>query len=202
MARYTQPKTKLMRKVGTDLSLKSNPLKTAKRINILPGFHGRRGRRKVSDYGLQLLEKQKVKMLYGILEKQFRNYFEAAASTDEITGTALLISLETRLDNVIYRLGMAPTRAAARQIVSHGNAIVNDKKISIPSYHVKVGDVITLTDRAAKIPYIAQLIKEKAQGISPWLERKLHVGKVVRLPEREDIVEDIKEQLIVEYYSK
>jgi small subunit ribosomal protein S4 len=202
MARYTQPKTKLMRKVGTDLSLKSNPLKVARRINVLPGFHGRRGRRKVSDYGQQLLEKQKVKFLYGILEKQFRNYFEAAASTKEITGTALLVSLETRLDNVIYRLGMAPTRAAARQLVSHGNAKVNDKKISIPSYHVEVGDVISLTERATKIPYIAELLKQKDKGISPWLERKQNFGKIARMPEREDIVEDINEQLIVEYYSK
>ena len=202
MARYTQPSNKLMRKVGTDLGLKSNPLKVARRLNVLPGFHGRRGRRKMSDFGTQLLEKQKVRILYGVLEKQFRNYFEKAASSDEVTGVALLSLLERRLDNVIYRLGFAPTRAAARQLVSHGNVRVNGKKVSIPSYQVRVEEVVNLSDKAMKIPYIAELIKEKNQGIPSWLERKLSVGKIARMPEREDISEPINEQLIVEFYSK
>lgn len=201
MARYTQPKNKLMRKVGTDLNLKSNPLKTARRLNILPGFHGRRGRRKVSDYGVQLLEKQKVRVLYGVLEKQFQRYFEKAARNPQATGAALLILLERRLDNVVYRFGFAPTRAAARQLVSHGNVRVNNQKVTIPSYQVRSGDVVSLTDKATKIPYVAEIIKEK-QGLPGWLERKQSIGKVNRLPERDDIAEQINEQLIVEFYSK
>jgi small subunit ribosomal protein S4 len=202
MARQTGPKNKLMRKIGVDLGLRSNPVKVAKRIAILPGFHGRKGRRKISDFGTQLLEKQKVKIIYGVMEKQFSNYFTTAARNPKATGSALLILLERRLDNVVYRLGLAPTRNAARQLVSHGNVKVNNLKVSIPSYSIKSGDTITLTDKALKIPYIEVLIKEKTQGIPAWLEKKAAVGKIARLPEREDITEDINEQLIVEYFSR
>jgi len=201
MARYTQPSNKLMRKIGVDLNLKTNPLKTARRLNVLPGFHGRRGRRKISDFGVQLLEKQKVRIMYGVLEKQFRSYFEKASRNPKATGAALLILLERRLDNTVYRLGLAPTRAAARQLVSHGNVSINNKKLTIPSYQVKVGDTVNLSERAVKIPYIAELLKEK-QGQPAWLERKQAIGKVNRLPERDDIPEQINEQLIVEFYSK
>lgn len=202
MARQSGPKIKLMRKVGTDLGLKTNPVKVAKRLNILPGFHGRKGRRKISEFGTQLLEKQKAKYTYGVLEKQFRRYYSIAAKNPKATGSALLILLERRLDNTVYRLGLAPTRAAARQLVSHGNVRVGDQKVSSPSYLVKTGDVITLSSKATKIPYIADLIKEKNQGTPSWLQKKAAAGKVSRLPEREDVTEDINEQLIVEYYSR
>lgn len=202
MARNTGAKTKLMRRVGQDLGLKSNPLKAAKRINVPPGMHGRKGKRKVSEYGLQLLEKQKARTIYGVLEKQFHRYYVKATRHSEATGSALLSLLERRLDNVVYRLGLAPTRAAARQLVNHGNVRVNDQKVSIPSYSVKVNDVITLTDTATNIPYIAELLKDKDLSIPKWLNRKAGAGQVVRLPEREDVTEDISEQLIVEYYSR
>ncbi|MFC1749921.1 30S ribosomal protein S4 [Pseudomonadota bacterium] len=202
MARYTGPKYKLMRKVSTDLGLSTNPVKVAKRLNILPGFHGRKGRRKISDFGIQLLEKQKVRILYGVLEKQFRKYFDKAAKNPTATGAALLTQLEQRLDNTIYRLGMSPTRTSARQLVTHGNVRVNNQKVSIPSYSVKTNDVITLTSKAIKIPYIAEQLKNKNVGIPKWLKRKAAAGQVIRPPEREDITEDINEQLIVEYYSR
>lgn len=202
MARYTGPKNKLMRKVGVDLGLRTNPVKVAKRIGVLPGFHGRRGRRKISDYATQLLEKQKVRIMYGILERQFRNYFAKATKNPQATGAELLNLLERRLDNTLYRLGFAPTRAAARQIVSHGNATVNNKKVSIPSYQVKPEDLVSLTQKATKIPYIIEQMKIKDQSIPKWLQRKAAVGKVTRLPQREDITEEINEQLIVEYYSR
>lgn len=202
MARYTQPRTKLMRKIGTDVGLKTNPVKVSRRLGVLPGFHGRKGRRKLSDYGTQLLEKQKVRIMYGILEKQFVNYFEKASRNPKATGAALLVLLERRLDNVIYRLGLAPTRAAARQLVSHGNVKVDNAKVSIPSYQVKPGQVVQLTDKASKIPYISTLLSEKNVGVPAWLERKQGVGKVVRMPERDDMSEQINEQLIVEFYSK
>lgn len=202
MARYTEPRVKLMRKVSTDVGLKANPLKTGRRISILPGFHGRKGRRKLSDYGTQLLEKQKVRIMYGILEKQFHNYFIKASHNSAATGVGLLMLLERRLDNVVYRLGLAPTRAAARQLVNHGNVKVNDKKVSIASYQVVVGDEISLTDRAKHIPYISELLSEKNPVVPGWMARKQVSGKITRLPEREDIPEQINEQLIVEFYSK
>jgi small subunit ribosomal protein S4 len=202
MARQLQPKIKLMRKIGQDLGLKSNSVKVAKRIAILPGFHGRKGRRKVSDYGNQLHEKQKVKIMYGVLEKQFRQYFAWATKNPKATGTALLTLLERRLDNTIYRLGLAPTRASARQLISHGNVQVNNKRLSIPSYLVEIGDTVNLSNKATKIPYISEMIKQKNVGIPSWLERKGAIAKVTRLPERDDIHEDIKEQLIVEHYSR
>lgn len=202
MARQTEPKIKLMRKVGTDIGLKSNTMKVARRIGILPGFHGRRGRRKVSDYGQQLLEKQKVRIMYGVVEKQMRRYYEKAVASSEATGVVLLMALEQRLDNVLYRLGLTPTRAAARQLINHGNVLVNNQKLSIPSYQVKVDDVISLSDTGARIPYIAELLKADVQGIPGWLKRKQAVGTITRKPEREDIPEQINEQLIVEYYSK
>lgn len=202
MARYKGPKNKLMRKVGVDLNLRTNPVKVAKRLNILPGFHGRKGRRKISDFGSQLLEKQKVKILYGVLERQFRGYFAKAAKNPTATGAALLTFLERRLDNTVYRLGLSPTRASARQLVGHGNVLVNNHRISIPSYSVKQGDVITLSSTAVKIPYIAEHLKNKNIGIPKWLKRQAGAGQITRLPEREDITEDINEQLIVEYYSR
>jgi small subunit ribosomal protein S4 len=202
MARYTGPKQRLQRQVGEDLGLKTNALKVARRIGVRPGQHGTR-RRKVSDYGIQLREKQKVKYIYGVLEKQLHRLYSQASKNPLATGSMMLSLLERRLDNVMYRLGWAPTRPAARQLVAHGHLIVNNKKMDIPSYSVKVGDVIKLKDKSVKIPVVADLIKEADdKAIPAWLEKKSTIAKVQRFPEREDIAEAIEEQLIVEFYSR
>jgi small subunit ribosomal protein S4 len=202
MARYTGPKNKLARRSGQDLGLKSVPAKVARRLNIPPGQHGRKGAKKLSDFGIQLREKQKVRWMYGVLEKQFRRYFEKATKNPAATGTELLRILELRLDNTPFRLNLAPTRTAARQMVVHGQARVNNQKVDRPSYQVKVGDTITLTAKALKIPHVAVLVEQKNPFIPKWLAKKAVVGKVASLPERTDIGEDINENLIVEYYSR
>lgn len=202
MARYTSAKQKLQRRIGEDLGLKTNAVKTAKRIMVRPGAHGAKMRRKMSGYNVQLREKQKVRITYGLLEKQLRKLFEKASADPLNTGGVFLSLLERRLDNVIYRLQFAPTRAAARQIVAHNGVTVNGKKMNIPSYSVKVGDVINLKEKTTKIPVVAALLKNDNPAVPAWLERKAAVGKVVRLPEREDIKENIEEQLIVEYYNR
>lgn len=202
MARYTGPKNKLARQVGEDLGLKTNALKVAKRISIRPGQHGVKGRRKLSDYGQQLKEKQKVKYLYGVLEKQLHKAYLEAEKDVTATGAALLSLLERRLDNVVYRIGWAPTRTAARQLVAHGHVTVNGKRMDIPSYRVSVNDVVVLKEKTTKIPVVADLLKEEIANIPGWLERKGPAGKVVRLPERDDVKEPVEEQLIIEFYSR
>ncbi len=202
MARHTGPKQRMQRQIGEDLSLKSNALKTAKRINVKPGQHGQRRSRRLSDYGVQLKEKQKVKYLYGVLEKQLKKTYNKAAQSKAGTGSALLQFLERRLDNVLYRLGWTPTRAAARQLVAHGHVQVNGRKMDVPSYLVKAEDVITLKKSATNIPAISAKMADEAYVIPDWLERKHNVGKVVRYPERDEIDEKIDEQLIVEFYSR
>ena len=201
MARYTGPSNKLARKIGEDLGLKSNALKVARRLSIRPGQHGAKTRRKLSDYGVQLQEKQKVKFIYGILEKQLRRLYADASKNPTATGAALLSLLERRLDNVVYRLGWANTRAAARQIVSHGHIQVNGKKMNIPSYRVQVHDVVSLTVRGMKIPAVSEAVKVEGANAA-WLSSKSGAAKVARLPERADIAETVEEQLIVEYYSR
>lgn len=201
MARYTGPKNKLARKIGEDLSLKTNALKVARRLTIKPGQHGAKSRRKTSDFGAQLQEKQKVKYIYGILEKQLRKLYSEASKNPTATGAALLSLLERRLDNVVYRLGWAGTRAAARQLVSHAHVKVNGKKMDVPSYQVQVNDVISLTTKGSRIPAVAAAIKENTSD-SAWLKQKGAVAKVEKLPERSDVSEMIEEQQIVEYYSR
>lgn len=201
MARYTGPKNKLQRQVGDNLGLKSNAAKVARRLSIRPGQHGHKGRRKISDFGNQLREKQKIKYIYGILEKQLSKLYKEAGKNPTATGAALLTLLEKRLDNVVYRLGWTATRAAARQLVGHNHVQVNGKKMTVPSYQVKVGDVITLKAKSTKIPTVAQLLTE-SPSIPEWLERKGPAGKIARLPDRKDITEVIDEQLVVEYYSR
>ncbi|MBU0974528.1 30S ribosomal protein S4 [Patescibacteria group bacterium] len=201
MARYIGPKNKLARKIGEDLGLKTNALKVARRLTSKPGQHGAKSRRKTSDYGTQLNEKQKVKYIYGILEKQLRKLYTKASKNPTATGSALLSLLERRLDNTIYRLGWTGTRAAARQLVSHAHVRVNGKKMDVPSYQVKVNDVISLTSKGTKIPLISEAIKENSSVVC-WLEQKGAVAKVLRLPERTDVTESIEEQQIVEYYSR
>ena len=195
MARHTGSKVKLMRKFGQDLGLKTNTQKVARRLNVRPGQHGQRMRRKVSDYGIQLMGKQKVKAIYGLQEKQFRNYYQK-------TNLNFLELIESRLDNVVYRLGFAPTRPMARQLVTHGHIMVDDKKVSIPSFLVKAGQIIGLRPNTIKIPDVAKLLVDKDFKLPLWLTRKASVGKIKRLPQRSDITEDIHDQLIIEFYSR
>jgi small subunit ribosomal protein S4 len=202
MGRYTGPKNKKARRVGKDLELTTSVQKLQRRIGIPPGHHGRHGRRRLSDYGKQLLEKQRVKWTYGILERQFRRYYLKALKKKGATGEELLRILERRLDNVIFRLSLAPTRAMARQLITHGHILVDGKKVSVPSYLTRSGEVITLTDKALKITNLQELVNDKKPATPAWLSRKAAVGKVVRMPEREDVDADINEQLIVELYSK
>lgn len=202
MARYTGPKNKIARREGVNLGLKSIPVKVEKRLGVLPGQHGKKGRRKVSEFGIQLREKQKVKSIYGVLEKQFRKYFAMAAKSKGSTGEALLAILERRLDNVIYRLQMASTRAAARQMVAHRHVLVNNKKVNTPSYLVRTGDVIVLDSKASSIPEVKKLFAEQNLTIPSWLERKGGAGHIVKIPTRGDIDAAITEQLIVEFYSR
>jgi small subunit ribosomal protein S4 len=206
MARYTGPKNRLARREGTDLGMKTVGSKAhaslLKRLNVPPGQHGPKGKRKISGYGIQLREKQKARRIYGILEKQFRNYFEQAMKVPGNTGEALLQHLERRLDNIVYRLALAPTRAAARQYVGHGHILVNNQKVTIPSYEVKISDVITLKPKGLEIPAVKKLLEEKNPHLPEWLERKGAAGKIITVPTRSQIEADINEQLIVEYYSR
>ncbi|KKP59825.1 MAG: 30S ribosomal protein S4 [Candidatus Gottesmanbacteria bacterium GW2011_GWA1_34_13] len=207
MSRYTGPKNRLARREGIDLGLKTSGSKAhaslLRRLNVPPGQHGPKGsRRKPSDYSFQLREKQKAKRFYGIGEKQFRNYYLKAVKIKGNTGEHLLTYLESRLDNIVYRLNLAPTRTMARQLTSHRHVLVNDKILSIPSYQVKAGDVISLKPKSMNIPAVKKLIDEKNLLTPKWLERKGPVGKMVRLPERTEIDLEVNEQLIVEFYSR
>ncbi|MAD73937.1 MAG: 30S ribosomal protein S4 [Rheinheimera sp.] len=206
MARYLGPKLKLSRREGTDLFLKSGVRAIDSKCNLTtaPGQHGaRRGR--LSDYGLQLREKQKVRRMYGVLEKQFRNYYKEAARLKGNTGENLLALLESRLDNVGYRMGLASTRAEARQLVSHKAILINGKVLNIPSYTVLPEQVISVREKAKKQARISAALEVAAQREKPtWIEvdnTKLE-GVFKRLPERSDLSADINEQLIVELYSK
>jgi small subunit ribosomal protein S4 len=199
MARYRGPKDRQSRREGFDLFGKGAKLT---RLNVPPGQHGPKGTRRQSQYGKQLREKQKVKRMYGVMEKQFKKYVDQASKSKSNTGEVLLSLLERRLDNVIYRLGFAPTRPAARQMVSHRHILINGKKVNVPSYSVKEGETITLTKVAMEIPAIQRLLEVKEPKVPEWLERKAAAGKVKRLPKREDVVEPISEQDIVEFYSR
>lgn len=199
MARYTGAKDRLSRREGFDLFGKGAKLT---RLAVPPGVHGPKGTRMLSQYGRQLREKQKVKRLYGILEKQFRKYVNEALKTRGNTGETLLSLLERRLDNVVYRLGFAPSRPAARQLVSHRHVLVNGKRLNIPSYQLRAGEAIGLTAKAMEIPSIKETLGEKDRKIPDWLKRKAAVGMVVRNPKIEDILEPITVQDIVEFYSR
>lgn len=199
MARYTGPKDRLSRREGFDLF--GTGLKLT-RLTVPPGVHGPKGTRGSSQYGKQLREKQKVKRLYGLLEKQFRKYVEIALKSRGNTGEKLIGLLEKRLDNVIFRLGFAPSRPSARQIVSHGHVLVDGKKVNIPSYELKVGQTVSLDTKGMNIPVVAKLLKSEEIKVPLWLEKKAVVGKVARDPKREDITEPISEKDIVEFYSR
>lgn len=208
MARYTGPSCRLCRRQNMELFLKGERCYTdkcaIKRRNYPPGQHGQ-GRSKVSDYGVQLREKQKVRRIYGILEKQFRTYFDKADRMKGVTGENLLILLERRLDNLVYRLGFASSRIEARQLVKHGHFTLNGRKVNIPSILIKTGDVIELREKSRKITRINDSLDGVVRrGIPQWLEleKDAFKGVLKSYPVREDITMPIQEQLIVELYSK
>ena len=201
MARYTGPKSRIDRRFGE--AILGNPKVQAKR-NFPPGQHGNNRRRKTSEYGIMLAEKQKAKYTYGVLEKQFRNMFDKAARTSGITGEILLQNLESRLDNIVYRLGIAPTRRAARQLVNHKHIVVDGKVVGIPSYSVKPGQIVGVRERSKSLEVVQNALAGFNHAKYPWIEwdESQKAGKYLHKPERADIPETIKEQLIVELYSK
>lgn len=207
MARYIGESCRVCRREGEKLFLKGSRCYTDKcaltRRAYAPGQHGQK-RKKQSDYGMQLREKQKAKAFYGVLESQFRKYFEEASRSKEVTGLKLLQILESRLDNVVYRLGLATSRAQARQLVRHGHFEVNGVKVNIPSYLTKVNDVIKVRESSQNDPIFKQVAEENGRPIPSWLEANVDnkSGKIVAVPAREEIDLPVKEHLIVELYSK
>jgi small subunit ribosomal protein S4 len=201
MARYTGPKSRIDRRFGEAI-LGSE--KVLSKRNFAPGQHGNNRRRKMSEYAVMLAEKQKTKYAYGVLERQFRNLFEKAAKADGITGEVLLQLLESRLDNVVYRLGIAPTRRAARQLVSHKHIVVDGAVVNIPSYSVKPGQVVGVREKSKSLEVVETSLAGRNHSQYPWIEwdAQTKSGKFLHKPERADIPENIKEQLIVELYSK
>ena len=201
MARYTGPKTRIARKFGEAIF---GADKVLSKKNYPPGQHGNSRKRKTSEYGIQLREKQKAKYTYGVLERQFRNLFDKASRSKGITGEVLLQLLESRLDNIVYRLGIAPTRAAARQMVSHKHITVDGKVVNIASYSVKPGQIVAVREKSKSLEVIADALAGFNHSKYPWIEwdEATKSGKMLHKPERADIPENIKEQLIVELYSK
>ena len=207
MARYLGPKAKLSRREGTDLFLKSarRSIGDKAKFDSKPGQHGRTSGARTSDYGLQLREKQKVKRMYGVLEKQFRRYFEEADRRNGNTGSNLLVLLESRLDNVVYRMGFGSTRAEARQLVSHKAMTVNGKSVNIPSYMVKTGDVISVRDKSKKQNRVVEALQLAQQvGMPAWVDVSVDKAEGVfkSMPDRDQFGADINESLIVELYSR
>lgn len=207
MARYLGPKAKLSRREGTDLFLKSarRSIGDKAKFDSKPGQHGRTSGARTSDFGLQLREKQKVKRMYGVLEKQFRRYFEEADRRKGNTGSNLLFLLETRLDNVVYRMGFGSTRAEARQLVSHKAVLVNGKSVNIPSYMVKVGDVLSIREKSAKQNRVVEALQLAQQvGMPAWVDVNADKAQGVfkAIPDRDQFAADVNESLIVELYSR
>lgn len=200
MARYTGPAYKKSRRLS--FSTLENGKDLAKRP-YAPGMHGKDRKKKASEYGVQLQEKQKVRFMYGLTEKQFRKVFEKAQKMHGIAGENLLMLLESRLDNIVYRLGMAKTRRGARQLVNHGHILVNNKKVDIPSYRVMVGDIINVKENSMNHPAIISSLEDK-RNVPAYLEfdNKKLTGKYVRLPERSELNSEINESLIVEFYNR
>ena len=201
MARYIGPKSRIARRFGEAIF---GADKVLSRRNFPPGQHGNGRRRKTSEYGVMLAEKQKAKYTYGVLEKQFRNMFEKASASNGITGEILLQNLECRLDNLVYRLGIAPTRAAARQLVNHRHITVDGKVTGIASYSVKPGQIVAVREKSKSLEVIADSLAGFNHSKYPWMEwdESAKAGKLLHKPERADIPENIQEQLIVELYSK
>ncbi len=201
MARYTGPKHKLARREGINI-LDKNSASLMRRLNQPPGVHaGKKGRRRASEYGNQLREKQKAKVMYGLFEKQFKQLVQAVSEQVGDTEELLLSTLERRLDNIVYRLGFSKSRMMARQIVVHGHVLVNNKKMTIPSYTVKEGDVVSISEIMQKNPDIKKLFEEKTEAL-PFLEKKGPAGKLKRMPTAEDIMPPFSTRQIIEYYSR
>jgi small subunit ribosomal protein S4 len=200
MARYTGPKHKLARREGINI-LDKQSKSLLRRLNTPPGVHGKKRKKKLSEYGLQLREKQKAKATYGILEKQFKRLVNNVAHTSGDTSELLLTLLETRLDNIVYRLGFANSRFMARQLVGHGHILVNGKRLSIPSYQVNVDETVALSPKLQNNPQIVKLLEDKP-NLLPFLERKASVGKLSRMPRGVDIEVPFNIQQIIEYYSR
>lgn len=207
MARYTGPKFRKDKRVGANLALKGkrsvNKHPLDKKGLIKPGVHGpKMSNRKTSDYGIQLTEKQKLRFMYGILERQFRKYFEKASTMKEETGQALMRILEARLDNLVYRAGLASSRGQARQLVNHGHVQVNGQKVDIPSYQVRVGDKINMKPKAQSFGVVLESLKDRDNSLPDWLKKKGNEYELVRLPDREELDTTINDLLIIEYYSR
>lgn len=200
MARYTGPKHKLARREGVNILDKTSP-SLLRRLNIPPGMHGAKRKKQSSEFRLQLREKQKAKAVYGLLEKQFSRLVHAVQRRKGETDKLLVTMLETRLDTVVYRLGFAKTRFAARQLVAHGHVAVNGKRITIPSYQVKPDDVVSISLKMQQNPHVVKTIEEKKETL-PFLERKGTSGRLLRLPTREDVEVPFDTRLIIEYYSR
>jgi small subunit ribosomal protein S4 len=203
MARYTGPKSRISRRYGVALF---GPSKSLERKNYPPGMHGPKGsRRKQSDYATALAEKQKLRYQYGLLERQFRRYFETALRKRGVTGETLLQMLETRLDNIVYRLGFANSRGSARQLVAHGHVTVNNQKVNIPSYNLKAGDLVVIKDKPGSRRLVTRNLElTQIQPVPDWLvvDKDQFQGKVMRVPSREEIAPIVNEQLVVELYSR
>jgi len=205
MAKPSRIRGKLVRKFGVNVFGNPKYDRLLNRKPYAPGQHGQTRRRRLSNYGVQLQEKQKIKSMYGLLEKQFRNYFTKAEKMSGETGTNLLQMIESRLDNIVYRISFAPTRPAARQLVNHGHFLVNDKRVNIPSYILKSGDKIQVREKSKKMDLILDSMKRIKGDIDlPWLEldKGKMQGSFLGMPERDQIDQTIKEQLVVELYSK
>ncbi len=200
MARYTGSKHKLVRREGVNV-LDKTSASLQRRLNIPPGVHGRKRKKRLSEFGEQLREKQKAKATYGLLEKQFKKLFQYAESQKAETGEILVGLLETRLDNVVYRVGFARSRAGARQLVSHGHVFVNGKKVNIPSYQVKQDDIITINVKSQQNPGVLQAMEERTEFM-PYVMREGASGKLLRMPKKEDLEVPFNTQLIIEYYSR
>lgn len=200
MARYTGPKHKLARREGINLLDKQSG-SLARRLNVPPGVHGKKRKRALSEFGQQLREKQRAKVTYGLLEKQFKRLVQSSQKKKGESGETLISLLETRLDNLVYRLGFAKTRFQSRQYVGHGHILVNGKKVTIPSYQVKEGDTIALSEKLQKNLVVASQLAEQSE-VLPFLSRKEAQGKLLRVPKREDITVPFDTQLIIEFYSR
>lgn len=201
MARYTGPKHKLARREGVNVLDKTSQ-SLQRRLNIPPGIHGKKRKRRLSEYGTQLREKQKAKATYGLLERQFKRLVQSVQKKKGETGEMIVALLETRLDNLVYRLGFAKSRTMARQFVSHGHVLVNGKKVNIPSYQVKPDDVISISPTIQKNPQVAELLNDKEIKLLPFLKRAGVSGKLIRMPKKEDLEVPFDLQLIIEYYSR
>ena len=200
MARYTGPKHRLSRKEGVNLSDKTSQ-SLLRRLNIPPGVHGKKRKKRLSEYGLQLREKQKAKTTYGLMEKQFKGIVQTVQKKKGDTKELIISLLETRLDNIVYRLGFAKSRYMSRQFVSHGHILVNGKKLTIPSYQVKVDDLVSLSAKMQKNPRVLEILEEK-QDVLPFLKKQGITGKLERMPKKEDLQVPFDLQLIIEYYSR